>query len=113
MAVDGVEETHQPHLTATGSDDADDTDVLYADGRGDYIEIGVAQLMPRQTVGCFLVVFLKSLHVAECLAAECVEYPQVVDQRYFLYLGLVDSRNTFVKGIERTCLQLVVERVAV
>ena len=53
LSVDDVEQVHQSWFSVSAFQDMDDTQVLYADGLGQDVDIRAAQLEQCQLVGVF------------------------------------------------------------
>ena len=113
VAVEGDEHALEAHLAATGSQYGHHADILYADRRSDYVQIGIAQLVARQTIRIVFVLLAHSVHVAQRTAAQVLEHTQVRHQRHLLYLRLVDSGYTAVEPVERQRLQVALERITI
>ena len=55
MSVEDIKKALKSDLTTSGLEDADDTDVLQTDGGRDDVNIGAAELVPRQTISVLFV----------------------------------------------------------
>ena len=69
VPVKGIEHTQQSHLSAALTEDSYDTYVLQSYGRRDDIQVGVAQLMARQSIGVLFILGAQTVRIANGLAS--------------------------------------------
>ena len=70
MAVKGVKKAFKTDLATSGLEDADNTDILQTDCGRDDVDVGVAELMARETIGVLFVGPDEPADVTEGVALE-------------------------------------------